>query len=45
MMCDNLGYDAKKINWARLWERIIASIVNIVAYGAAIIAAKALGIL
>ena len=39
------GYDAKRINWPRLWERVLASVINAIFYGTLLVAAKALGLL
>ena len=40
-----MNYDERGINWARLVERVLASLINAVIYGAFIVAAKVLGIL
>mgnify|MGYP000671856574 CR=1 FL=1 len=39
------GYDARRINWPRLGERMLSSTYNALFYSALIVAAKALGIL
>ena len=41
----NLDYDARRINWPRLWERVIASVINATFYGGLLVMAKALGLL
>ena len=40
-----LDYDARRINWPRLWERVIASVINATFYGGLLVMAKALGLL
>ena len=41
----DLDYDARRLNWPRLAERMLSSTYNALFYGALIVAAKALGIL
>ncbi len=45
-MCDSSeGYDAQRINWVRLWERVIAALISVVLNGSLLVLAKTLGIL
>ena len=39
------GYDARRVNWPRLWERAIAAFISVILNGTLLVVAKALGIL
>jgi len=39
------GYDARRVNWPRLLERIISSTYNAIFYGSLLVAAKLLGVM
>ena len=41
----DFGYDARRVNWPRLWERVLASVINAVFYGTLLVVAKVLGLL
>ena len=41
----DLSYDAHRINWPRLWERVISSVINATFYGTLLVLAKMIGLM